>query len=209
RDATCRGGTAECRSCAGSRKCVYSWRPVSPTTHLLGSRPGADALYSVGLTVWRGGRVGRRQPPAKRLQGQNLCPGFESRPLRQNAPLAQLDRASDYESEGQRFDSSRAHQKISGLVEGEPGARGLTLRFPSEGFLPSARKIGSEAAMDRIAYRRRFLKLLAGSPLLLFGDPAWRDGAAAVASELEPAIPKRTLIGSPSEALNVFDFEPV
>ena len=57
---------------------------------------------------WRGGRVGRRQPPAKRLQGQKLCPGFESLPLR-HAPLAQVDRASDYESEGQRFESSRAH----------------------------------------------------------------------------------------------------
>src|SRR5919197_1597077 len=67
-----------------------------------------NPLYSWGSTVWRGGRVGRRQPPAKRLQGQNLCPGFESRPLR-HAPLAQVDRASDYESEGQRFESSRAH----------------------------------------------------------------------------------------------------
>src|SRR4030095_12408088 len=66
--------------------CVYSWRAVSPTTYLLGSRPGSDALYSLGLTVWRGGRVGRRQPPAKRLQGQNLCPGLESVHLRQTRP---------------------------------------------------------------------------------------------------------------------------
>ena len=53
------------------------------------SRRGANALYSVGLHHWlarRGGRVGLRQPPAKRLQGQNLCPGFESRPLRQVRP---------------------------------------------------------------------------------------------------------------------------
>ena len=57
---------------------------------------------------WRGGRVGRRQPPAKRLQGQKLCPGFESLPLR-HAPLAQLDRASDYESEGREFESLRAY----------------------------------------------------------------------------------------------------
>ena len=89
-------------------------------------RPGPLAVYSrepsgCGLArcsrasepsgygkAWRGGRVGRRQPPAKRLQGQNLCPGFESRPLR-HAPIAQMDRASDYESEGQRFDSSWAH----------------------------------------------------------------------------------------------------
>src|SRR5262249_907482 len=61
-----------------------------------------------GLCRRRGGRVGRRQPPAKRLQGQKLCPGFESLPLR-HAPLAQVDRASDYESEGQRFESSRTH----------------------------------------------------------------------------------------------------
>src|ERR687888_2568181 len=63
------------------------------------------------LCWWRGGRVGRRQPPAKRLQGQKLCPGFESLPLR-HAPLAQVDRASDYESEGQRFESSRAHHSL-------------------------------------------------------------------------------------------------
>ncbi len=29
------------------------------------------------------------------------------------APLAQVDRASDYESEGQRFESSRAHHTNS------------------------------------------------------------------------------------------------
>src|SRR6267143_618583 len=63
------------------------------------------------LFRWRGGRVGRRQPPAKRLQGQKLCPGFESLPLR-HAPLAQVDRASDYESGGQRFESSRAHHSL-------------------------------------------------------------------------------------------------
>src|SRR5919108_2240260 len=81
-----------------------------------------------GLCRWRGGRVGRRQPPAKRLQGQKLCPGFESLPLR-HAPLAQVDRASDYESEGQRFESSRAHHSLAddeawmreALVEAERG----------------------------------------------------------------------------------------
>ncbi len=54
--------------------------------HGQSGRRGPNPLYSVGLTVRRGGRVGRRQPPAKRLQGQNLCPGFESRPLRQERP---------------------------------------------------------------------------------------------------------------------------
>src|SRR5438128_12580240 len=74
------------------------------------------AVYtSERFGVGRGGRVGRRQPPAKRLQGQKLCPGFESLPLRQTAPLAQVDRASDYESEGQRFESSRAHHYYKDL----------------------------------------------------------------------------------------------
>src|SRR5438128_62000 len=72
------------------------------------------AVYtSARFGVGRGGRVGRRQPPAKRLQGQKLCPGFESLPLR-HAPLAQVDRASGYEPEGQRFESSRAHHSLPG-----------------------------------------------------------------------------------------------
>ena len=62
--------------------------------------------------------------------------------------------------------------------------------------------------MDRTAYRRRFLKFLATSPLLAFGAPAWRDGGAA-ASDVESGVPKRVLIASPNEALNVFDFESV
>lgn len=62
--------------------------------------------------------------------------------------------------------------------------------------------------MDRSAYRRRFLKLLATSPLLALGVPAWwEDGAAA--SDTESGIPKRVLIASPNEAMNVFDFESV
>ena len=62
--------------------------------------------------------------------------------------------------------------------------------------------------MDRSAYRRRFLKFLATSPLLAFGVPGWRNGTAA-ASDAESGIPKRALIASPNEALNVFDFESV
>jgi 4-hydroxymandelate oxidase len=62
--------------------------------------------------------------------------------------------------------------------------------------------------MDRIAYRRLFLKLLAAGPLLTFGVPAWWEGGA-VASEPEGGAPKHALIGSPNEALSVFDFEPV
>src|SRR5688572_19885871 len=37
----------------------------------------------------------------------------------ENAPLAQLDRASDYESEGQRFKSSRARISQRGSVDDE------------------------------------------------------------------------------------------
>ena len=61
--------------------------------------------------------------------------------------------------------------------------------------------------MDRSAYRRLFLKFLATSPLLAFG-PGWRDDGAA-ASDAESGIPKRVLIASPNEAMNVFDFESV
>src|SRR3954467_823470 len=50
--------------------------------------------------------------------GFTLHRGFESRPLRfpvlnwtAPAPVAQLDRASVYGTEGQRFESSRARQK--------------------------------------------------------------------------------------------------
>ncbi|MBV8745869.1 MAG: alpha-hydroxy-acid oxidizing protein, partial [Xanthobacteraceae bacterium] len=65
------------------------------------------------------------------------------------------------------------------------------------------------------ASRRRFLQFLAGSPLLATG------GWAAIAGEI-PAPARRfsdplnwappdpeDLIKSPSEAINVFDFEPV
>src|SRR5205814_7206329 len=101
----------------GSRSFPSRWRSISPVTGCaICSTPrtterGPGGRILPPLSPWRGGRVGRRQPPAKRLQGQNLCPGFESRPLR-HAPLAQVDRASDYESGGQRFESSRAHHSL-------------------------------------------------------------------------------------------------
>ena len=50
---------------------------------------------------------------------------------------------------------------------------------------------------QRILTRRRFLRLLAGSPLLARAAPAWSDA------------PPRPLITAPGEALNVFDFEAV
>ena len=52
------------------------------------------------------------------VQGSNPCLSAKFKRLRLPttgwAPIAQLDRASDYESEGQRFESSWAHQKCIG-----------------------------------------------------------------------------------------------
>src|SRR6516225_10394970 len=71
------------------------------------------------------------------------------------------------------------------------------------GFMP---------AIDPSASRRRFLKFLAGSPLL-----AW-SGAGALAHEAPSRLPDPMmwaprdlgeLIKSPRDAINVFDFEPV
>lgn len=67
-------------------------------------------------------------------------------------------------------------------------------------------------AVDPSASRRRFLKFLAGSPLL-----AW-PGGAALAHEAPSRLPDPMvwaprdlgeLIKSPQDAINVFDFEPV
>ena len=62
--------------------------------------------------------------------------------------------------------------------------------------------------MDRTAYRRGFLKFLAASPVLASGFPEWMGKLAEAAPE-QGGAPKRALIGSPNEAINVFDFEPV
>lgn len=62
--------------------------------------------------------------------------------------------------------------------------------------------------MGSAAARRRFLQFLAASPLLALG---MRGCAPAVAQTAAPdsRSPRRGLIGSPNDALNVFDFEPV
>jgi 4-hydroxymandelate oxidase len=61
---------------------------------------------------------------------------------------------------------------------------------------------------DRSGCRRRFLQFLAASPLLAAGVPAWlHDFAEAAGAQADTA--KSALIGSPNDALNVFDFEPV
>ena len=66
--------------------------------------------------------------------------------------------------------------------------------------------------LDQATSRRRFLQFLAGSPLLA-GLPAFAEGPAAGVKLPDPIMwaPLRTdtLIKSPKDAVNVFDFEPV
>ena len=62
--------------------------------------------------------------------------------------------------------------------------------------------------MDRTAYRRQFLKFLAASPVLASSFPEW-SGKVAEAAPDQSGPAKRALIGSPNEAMNVFDFEPI
>src|SRR6202012_973487 len=51
---------------------------------------------------------------------------FRSRMPAKDAPVAQLDRASDYESEGRTFESFRArHSSPADLIFGSPGGRSL------------------------------------------------------------------------------------
>src|SRR5690606_21297116 len=93
-------------------------RPRVSSNAVRGGRPeGAQAApRSPGRQVpRRGGRAAEGAPLLREYGGLNLHRGFESLPLRQplmsgqHAPVAQLDRASDYGSEGQEFESSRAH----------------------------------------------------------------------------------------------------
>ena len=71
--------------------------------------------------------------------------GFESLLLRQCAPVAQLDRASVYETEGRRFESCQAHLPLSIVVKGRllPSKIVLALMLkhadPSAGYGDSAR----------------------------------------------------------------------
>src|ERR1700747_1480041 len=52
-----------------------------------------------------------------------------SRFMRKNAPVAQLDRASDYESEGRTFESFRARHKIRPFLHFELIPVGLGARW--------------------------------------------------------------------------------
>src|SRR5262245_48694670 len=66
---------------------------------------------------------------------------------------------------------------------------------------------------DHAANRRKFLKFLAGSPLLAAGGALAGEGLMPGSKLPDPLMwaPMRAedLIKSPKEAINVFDFEPV
>ena len=63
-----------------------------------------------------------------------------------------------------------------------------------------------QTSADRTVCRRRFLRLLAGSPLLALSGPTWfEDRLEAADSPSE--VPRRPLITAPGEAINVFDIE--
>jgi 4-hydroxymandelate oxidase len=63
--------------------------------------------------------------------------------------------------------------------------------------------------MGRAADRRRFLKFLVSSPLFALGAPGGRSALPGTAVAAESDGPKRALITSANDALNVFDFELV
>ena len=89
-------------------------KPVTGATWFEGSNPSLSAKFEV-----EGGpavavllppcRAGARPPPQDRRSGcrAGACPAAGHIEF---GPLAQLDRASDYESEGHWFESSRARQ---------------------------------------------------------------------------------------------------
>lgn len=62
---------------------------------------------------------------------------------------------------------------------------------------------------SRIADRRRFLKFLASSPLFALSASRARSALVETARTAESDGPKRALIASANDALNVFDFELV
>jgi hypothetical protein len=86
-----------------------------------------------------------------------------------NAPIAQLDRASDYGSEGCRFDSFWARQS-------------LLLRATS-GYA-----IYGKFILSHIFY----VSLQLESPLKQSANRAWRDGRAAECGGLENRYPERS-----------------
>ena len=63
-----------------------------------------------------------------------------------------------------------------------------------------------QTSADHTLHRRRFLKFLAGSPLAAVSGRAWFEDRAE-AAENPSDVPGGSLITSPAEAINVFDFE--
>ena len=74
---------------------VATW----PSVYYVGCATGEVAESAEGSRLLSGYRA------KSSVQGSNPC-------LSAKAPLAQMDRASDYESEGRGFDSLRAHQLL-------------------------------------------------------------------------------------------------
>src|ERR1700739_3447455 len=64
-----------------------------------------------------------------------------------------------------------------------------------------------QTSADHTVHRRRFLKFLASSPLAALCGRVW-FGDRVDAAQSPSDVPGGSLITSPAEALNVFDFEP-
>src|SRR5205823_2719171 len=120
-----------------------------------------------------------------------------------------------------RHGADRTRSRLADLQprqqDGVRGVRGLGFRQRggrqhAEGNGAYCRRPGAEAqhhrgaavtaAMDRFPDRREFLRFLAASPLLA-GCPSVLEAL----SQSTPAAPLNDVIGSPADALSVFDFE--
>ena len=111
---------------------------------------GGGLLYSG--KAWRLGEVAELAEGSRLLsgyrvkssvQGSNPCLSAislcsRSRQGRGRAPIAQLDRASDYESEGQRFESSWAHQIAPGSERSRRCEQAEALGMEHERFMREA-----------------------------------------------------------------------
>jgi hypothetical protein len=80
----------------------------------IGQHGSSQLLDGNGSERWPSGR---RRLPAKQVWREFLHRGFESLPLRQRVPVAQLDRAPDCGSGGREFKSPRARQLRRNLLK--------------------------------------------------------------------------------------------
>jgi hypothetical protein len=92
------------------------------------------------------------------------------------APVAQLDRAPDYESGGQEFESLRARQHYTGPFHAPGGAFALYQTQGSITFKPQSEK-SSTLRVAKDARRDRTMAAIRASPSDI-GRPAWRRLAA-------------------------------